>query len=214
MSVDFYPAKSQDKQKDTSKYSHSFSFILLPHTIKTETTPRRESGHRLYIQRSHTGRNRRTEMENTRKEDGFQEAGGEKGRRKRETGPRQTSEGKQKLMKQDVTIDGSLHPSKHGTLAGRTLPPPPRSSALFLSPSLKEKLQNLRLISLLCVGGSAVIILTLLQFGVGARLIGPLTFTYTRLYMSRSSELDLVTSPGAGCLRRLSTLGHKVAQIR
>lgn len=55
-------------------------------------------------------------MENIRGEDGFQEAGGGKGKRKRETGPRQTSEGKQKLMKQDVTIDGSLHPSKHGTL--------------------------------------------------------------------------------------------------
>ncbi len=52
-----------------------------------------------------------------REEDGFQE-----GRRKGETRPRQTSEGKQKLMKQDVTNDGSLHPSKHGTLAGPALP--------------------------------------------------------------------------------------------
>lgn len=67
-------------------------------------------------------------MENIREEDGFQEAGGEKGRRNRETGPRRTSERKQKLMKQDVTIDGSLHPSKHGTLAGCTLTP-----TLFLS---------------------------------------------------------------------------------
>lgn len=68
-----------------------------------------------------------------REEDGFQEAGGEKGRRKGETRPRQTSEGKQKLMKQDVTIDGSLHPSKHGTLAGPVLTP--LSFSLFLSSS-------------------------------------------------------------------------------
>lgn len=64
-------------------------------------------------------------MDNMRQEDGFQQAGGEKGRRKGEAGPRQTSEGKQKLMKQDVTIDGSLHPSKHGTLAELTLTPTP-----------------------------------------------------------------------------------------
>lgn len=68
-----------------------------------------------------------------REEDGFQEAGGEKGRRKGETRPRQTSEGKQKLMKQDVTIDGSLHPSKHGTQAGPVLTP--LSFSLFLSSS-------------------------------------------------------------------------------
>ncbi|KAI9542696.1 hypothetical protein NQZ68_017707 [Dissostichus eleginoides] len=63
-------------------------------------------------------------MENMREEDGFQEAGREKGRRKGETRPRQTSEGKQKLMKQDVTIDGSLHPNQgygvyDATSAGR-----------------------------------------------------------------------------------------------
>lgn len=78
-----------------------------------------------------------------REEDGFQEAGGGKGRGKRETGPRQTSEGKQKLMKQDVTIDGSLHPSKHGTVAGCTLTP-----ILFLSRYVSlsnNKLQNLQL---------------------------------------------------------------------
>lgn len=74
-------------------------------------------------------------MENIREVDGFQEAGGEKGRGKRESGPRQTSEGKQKLMKQDVTIDGSLHPSKHGTLAGPVLFPP-RFLSCFLSPPL------------------------------------------------------------------------------
>lgn len=80
------------------------------------------------------------EMENMREEDGFQEAAGEKGRRKGETKPRQTCGGKQKLMKQDVTIDGSLHPSKHGTLAGPVLTPHPRTPSfalsLFLSPSL------------------------------------------------------------------------------
>lgn len=85
------------------------------------------SGVILYIQQRHT------EMENMREEDGFHWAGGEKGRRKGETGPRQTSEGKQKLMKQDVTIDGSLHPSKHGTLAGPALTP--LSFSLFLTPS-------------------------------------------------------------------------------
>lgn len=79
-------------------------------------------------------------MENTREEDGFQEAGGGKGRRQRETGSRQTSEGKQKLMKQDVTIDGSLHPSKHGTLAGCTLTPTLFPSR-FVSLS-DRKLQN------------------------------------------------------------------------
>lgn len=46
---------------------------------------------------------------------GFQER--ENDRRERETRSRQTSEGKQKLMQQDVTADGSLHPSKPGTLA-------------------------------------------------------------------------------------------------
>lgn len=79
-------------------------------------------------------------MENMREEDGFQEAGGEKGRRKGETRPRQTSEGKQKLMKQDVTIDGSLHPSKHGTLAGPVLTP----LSFFVCFSDKE-LQNVLL---------------------------------------------------------------------
>lgn len=65
------------------------------------------------------------EMGKKKCEDGFQEARGEKGSRKGETRSRQTSEGKQKLMKQDVATDGSLHTSKHGTLAGplQTLPP-------------------------------------------------------------------------------------------
>lgn len=82
--------------------------------------------------RTYAHRGSYSEMENMREEDGFQEAGGEKGRRKGETGPKQTSEGKQKLMKQDVTIDGSLHPSKHGTLAGSVLTPSSSSLLLFL----------------------------------------------------------------------------------
>lgn len=71
------------------------------------------------------------EMEKKRCEVGFQEARGEKGGRKGETNSRQTSEGKQKLMKQDVASDGSLHTSKHGTLGlASTGPPslPPPSS--------------------------------------------------------------------------------------
>lgn len=45
------------------------------------------------------------------------EGGGFQERRRGETRSRQTSEEKQKLMQQDVTADGSLHPSKPGTLA-------------------------------------------------------------------------------------------------
>lgn len=64
-------------------------------------------------------------------EDGFQEAGGEKGGRKAESVSRQTSEGKQKLMKQDVATDGSLHTSKHGTLYR---PPPPLGTKNRITP--------------------------------------------------------------------------------
>lgn len=85
-------------------------------------------------------------MENIREEDGFQQAGGEKGKRKGESGPGQTSEGKQKLMKQDVTIDGSLHPSKHGTLAVLTLIAPLFLS-LFLSSSLTRNYKMCRILS-------------------------------------------------------------------
>lgn len=53
-----------------------------------------------------------------RGEDGFQEAGGEKG------GSGQTSEGKQKLMEQDVATDGSLHTSEQGTRSGLLGAPP------------------------------------------------------------------------------------------
>lgn len=72
------------------------------------------------------------EMEEKRCEDGFQEARGQKGGRKGETRSRQTSEGKQKLMKQDVATDGSLHTSKHGTLAGPLQTPHPFLPLLLL----------------------------------------------------------------------------------
>lgn len=57
----------------------------------------------------------------------FRRQEGRKAAQKGEIRSRQTSEGKQKLMKQDVTTDGSLHTSKHGTLAGplQTPHPPP-----------------------------------------------------------------------------------------
>lgn len=157
-------------------------------------------------------------MKNMTEEDGFQEAGGEKGRRKRETGPRQTSEGKQKLMKQDVTIDGSLHPSKHGTLTGCTLTPP-LSFSLFLSPSLRRSYKICSCLTNLTIAFEALSWLSScynksLQFSVAALLIGPLIFTYKCVYISRSIELGLITSLGAEYLRRLSTLGHKLAQIR
>lgn len=84
----------------------------------------------------HRQSQKKREMGNMKEKDGFQRAGGEKDGRKRENKPRQTSEGKQKLMKQDVTIDGSLHPSKHGTLAGPVLTP--SLSLSFLSAS-KQK---------------------------------------------------------------------------
>lgn len=51
-----------------------------------------------------------------REEDGFQEAAGEKG------GSGRTSEGKQKLMEQDVATDGSLHTSERGTRSGSEPP--------------------------------------------------------------------------------------------
>lgn len=35
-------------------------------------------------------------------------------------------------MKQDVTVDGSLHPSKHGTLAESALTPPSSSPSFSL----------------------------------------------------------------------------------
>lgn len=156
-------------------------------------------------------------MENMREEDGFQGAGGEKGRRKGETRPRQTSEGKQKLMKQDVTIDGSLHPSKHGTLAGPVHWPPSLSLSFCLFLSNKDKICYCFSFSLfLCrlCGRLSSRYNKSLQFSVAALLIGPLISTYTCVYISRSIELGLIMSLGAEYLTQLSTSMHKPAQIR
>lgn len=136
--------------------------------------------------------------------------GRRKGRRKGETRSRQTSEGKQKLMKQDVTVDGSLHPSKHGTLAEPVLTPPPPVSLLPLLPSLPLILSpssTRSYISLRRFHNSSLITLQAprrlpsryskpLRFSVAPPLIGPLISIYTCVYISRSIELGLVTSPG------------------
>lgn len=131
--------------------------------------------------------------------------GRRKGRRKGETRSRQTSEGKQKLMKQDVTVDGSLHPSKHGTLAEPVLTPPLLpllSLSLILSPSSTRSHISLRrflnssLITLQAPRRLPSRYSKPLRFSVAALLIGPLISIYTCVYISRSIELGLVTSPG------------------
>lgn len=142
-------------------------------------------------------------------EDGFQEAGGEKeGQEEGETRSRQTSEGKQKLMKQDVTVDGSLHPSKHGTLAEPVLTHPFSLLPLFLSLFLILSPSSTRsYISFRRFLSSSLITLQAprrlpsryskpLRFSVAPLLIGPLISIYTCVYISRSIELGLVTSPG------------------
>lgn len=155
-----------------------------------------------------------TEMENTREGDGFQQAGGEKGKRKGESGPGQTSEGKQKLMKQDVTIDGSLHPSKHGTLAVLTLIAPLFLS-LFVLLSDKE-LQNVLLpytFSLLLLRQLSSQYNKPLQLSVAVLLIGPLISTYTCLRL-QVNWIRSYNEPGCWISTQQSTLGHKPAQIR
>lgn len=62
----------------------------------------------------------------------FRRQEGRKAAQKGEIRSKQTSEGKQKLMKQDVTTDGSLHTSKHGTLAGPLQTPPHPQTPPFL----------------------------------------------------------------------------------
>lgn len=129
--------------------------------------------------------------------------GRRKGRTKGETRSRQTSEGKQKLMKQDVTVDGSLHPSKHGTLAEPVLTPPrPPSLSLILSPSSTRsyisfrRFLNSSLITLQAPRRLPSRYSKPPRFSVAALLIGPLISIYTCVYISRSIELGLVTSPG------------------
>lgn len=75
-----------------------------------------------------------------RKMDFRRQEGRRAGERERPCRFKQTSERKQKLMKQDVTIDGSLHPSKHGTLAGPVDPPPssPSFSFFVFVPTLQQ----------------------------------------------------------------------------
>lgn len=134
--------------------------------------------------------------EKKRCEDGFQEARGEKGSRKGETGSRQTSEGKQKLMKQDVATDGSLHTSKHGTLAGplQTLPP-------FFS-SWRNQKQDYT---------SQPLLFSRYSKSPQWLLIGPLISIYTFVYISRLIELGCY-EPGWGTSNTAQR--HKLAQIR
>lgn len=82
----------------------------------------------------------------------FRRQEGRKAAQKGEIRSKQTSEGKQKLMKQDVTTDGSLHTSKHGTLAGPLQIP--HSNPLPSSPPHGETKDGIIPRSLCCSHGT------------------------------------------------------------
>lgn len=125
--------------------------------------------------------------------DGFLEEREEKGGRKGETRSTQTSEGKQMLMKLDVATDGSLHTSKHGTLAG--------PSSLFFSSWGNQKQDYT----------SQPLLFSRYSKSPMWLLIGPLISIYTLVYISRFIELGCY-EPGWGTSNTAQR--HKLAQIR
>lgn len=112
---------------------------------------------------------------------------------------RQTSEEKQKLMKQDVATDGSLHTSRHGTLAGPLQAP--LLSCPFLS-SWRNQKQDYT---------SQPLLFSRYSKSPRWLLIGSLISIYTFVYISRLIELGCY-EPGWGT--SIAAQRHKLAQIR